>query len=78
MFLNTLWPSDHEFLKYNLACVFVVSSSHADPMDQFQKLTQQQSCQQHQQPNKLPRWFCPNIIRYYLLLHDVSDGDQSK
>ena len=58
--------------------IFVVSSSHADPLDQFGKLTQQQHTQQHQHANQLPKWFCPNIFRYYVLLHDVVEGEQAK
>lgn len=77
-FLQVAVPSDHEFLKHYLACIFVVTSSHPDPMEQFSKLTQQQHQQQHQNANKLPKWFCPNVLRYYVLLHDVVDGDEAK
>ena len=55
-----------------------MSSSHADPLDQFGKLTQQQHTQQHHHANQLPKWFCPNIFRYYVLLHDVVEGEQAK
>ena len=53
--------------------VFVVSTSNASVMDQFERLTQQQHQRQHQQPHKLPKWFCPNILTYYVLLSDVVD-----
>lgn len=26
-------------------------------------------------PAKLPKWFCPNVLRYYVLLHDSTDAD---
>ena len=58
--------------------IFVVSSSHASPMEQFASLTQQQHQQQHQQPNKLPHWFCPNVLNYYVLIHDVAAEDLNK
>jgi hypothetical protein len=58
--------------------MFVVSSSHPDPMEEFIKLTQLQHTQQHQQPHKLPKWFTPNILRYYVLIHDVSEQLESK
>lgn len=58
--------------------IFVVSTNHAEPLDMFHKLNQQQHQQQHQAPKKLPRWFCPNIFKYYVLLHDVTDGEESK
>jgi len=58
--------------------MFVVSSSHADPMEEFSRLTQQQHTQQHQQPHKLPKWFSPNILRYYVLVHDVTEQAEAK
>jgi len=58
--------------------MFVVSSSHADPMEEFSRLTQQQHAQQHQQQHKLPKWFSPNILRYYVLVHDVTEQAEAK
>jgi len=58
--------------------MFVVSSSHADPMEEFSRLTQQQHSQQHQQPHKLPKWFSPNVLRYYVLVHDVTEQAEAK
>jgi len=60
------------------AGMFVVSSSHADPMEEFSRLTQHQHTQQHQQPHKLPKWFSPNILRYYVLVHDVTEQAEAK
>jgi len=60
------------------AGMFVVSSSHADPMEEFSRLTQQQHAQQHQQQHKLPKWFSPNILRYYVLVHDVTEQAEAK
>ena len=47
-------------------------------MDQFAKLTQEQHQQQHQHANKHPKWFCPNVLRYYILIHDVLDAEENK
>lgn len=58
--------------------MFVVSSFHADPMEEFSRLTQQQHAQQHQQQHKLPKWFSPNILRYYVLVHDVTEQAEAK
>ena len=65
-------------LTQGAAGMFVVSSSHADPMEEFSRLTQQQHAQQHQQPHKLPKWFSPNILRYYVLVHDVTEQAEAK
>lgn len=56
----------------------VVSTSHLDPMDAFAKLVQQQVLQQQQVPAKLPKWFMTNIYKYFVLLHDVTEGEESK
>ncbi|XP_014675931.1 PREDICTED: trafficking protein particle complex subunit 8-like [Priapulus caudatus] len=77
-FLQVLPPAEHEFLRHYVACIFVVSTNHAEPLDIFHKLNQQQHQQQHQTPKKLPKWFSPNIFKYYVLLHDVTDGEESK
>jgi len=54
-FIKVGYPEDHEFLKHFLSCMFVVSTSHLDPIDQFQKLIVQQ--QQPVTPNQSPKWF---------------------
>lgn len=72
--LPELWILDPQCL----SGMFIVSTSHPDPMEEFQKLTQLQHTQQHQQPHKLPKWFSPNILRYYVLLHDVAEHDEVK
>jgi hypothetical protein len=89
VFIKTGHVGDHEFLKHFLSCIFVVSTGHIDPLDRFQKLVsehqqtvqQQQQQQQQSQAQRFPKWFFPNIgniYRYFVLLHDVSDGEISK
>ena len=56
----------------------VVSTSHLDPMDAFKELDKEQAQQQQQVPAKLPKWFMPEIYKYYVLLHDVTVGEESK
>ncbi|KAL4234283.1 Trafficking protein particle complex 8 [Mactra antiquata] len=65
VFLQTLPQSDHEFLKHCLASM-------------LQTLSSSQQQQQSQFPNKLPLWFSPNILKYYVLLHDVVEAEASK
>ena len=60
----------------------MVSTGHLDPLDQFQKLIiqQQQTIQQASQ-NSSPKWFFPNVqsvFKYFVLLHDVQEGEISK
>lgn len=59
-------------------CIFVVSSNHTDPLAMLQTLSSSQQQQQSQFPNKLPHWFSPNILKYYVLVHDVVEAEASK
>ncbi|KAJ8303460.1 hypothetical protein KUTeg_019856 [Tegillarca granosa] len=58
--------------------IFVVSSGHSDPISMFNNLADQQIQQQTQFPTKMPRWFCPTVMKYYVLLHDVTEGEDAK
>lgn len=58
--------------------LFVVSSGHSDPITAFNTLSSNQHQQQTQFPTKMPRWFCPGILKYYVLLHDVVEGEDAK
>ncbi|XP_076064729.1 trafficking protein particle complex subunit 8 homolog l(3)76BDm [Oratosquilla oratoria] len=74
-FLHIQYPSDHEFTKHYIACIIVVSSGSENPLDQLNRLSQYQHQQQHQTPARYPKWFCPNLLKYYLLVHDTTTGD---
>jgi hypothetical protein len=81
-------PSDIDFLKTYLSCIFVISADEEDPIGELTKLIQQQHTQQHggaESANSLgpahcapPKWFLPNILKYYVVLHDVEDGNEEK
>uniref|UniRef100_A0A8C7IB40 Trafficking protein particle complex subunit 8 n=1 Tax=Oncorhynchus kisutch TaxID=8019 RepID=A0A8C7IB40_ONCKI len=77
-FLQSMPASDHEFLNHYLACLLVVSSSEAVPVEQFHKLSQEQHMIQHNGEYTNPKWFIPNTLKYYVLLHDMSQGDEQR
>uniref|UniRef100_A0A8C6T4M2 Trafficking protein particle complex 8 n=1 Tax=Neogobius melanostomus TaxID=47308 RepID=A0A8C6T4M2_9GOBI len=77
-FLQTMPSSEHEFLNHYLACLLVVSSSETVPFEQFLKLSQEQHQIQHSGEYSSPKWFIPNTLKYYVLLHDVSQGDDHR
>ncbi|KAM4629221.1 trafficking protein particle complex subunit 8 isoform 2-T2 [Polymixia lowei] len=77
-FLQSMPASDHEFLNHYLACLLVVSSSEAVPVEQFLKLSQEQHRIQHSGDYTNPKWFIPNTLKYYVLLHDMSEGDEQR
>uniref|UniRef100_A0A915NXK4 Uncharacterized protein n=1 Tax=Meloidogyne floridensis TaxID=298350 RepID=A0A915NXK4_9BILA len=89
-FIHWLEPSEHEFLRTYLACIFVVSTADSDPLN---KLAELQAEQQWEQQNEggnstakrispahcvSPKWFFPNVLKYYVLLHDNSLQDLDK
>uniref|UniRef100_A0A7N9AN94 Trafficking protein particle complex 8 n=1 Tax=Mastacembelus armatus TaxID=205130 RepID=A0A7N9AN94_9TELE len=77
-FLQSMPASDHEFLNYFLACLLVVSSTEAVPVEQFLKLSQEQHRVQHSGEYTNPKWFIPNTLKYYVLLHDMSEGNEHR
>lgn len=55
--------------------MIVVSSAESNVNDTLQQMGQQLQQMQNMTPAKLPKWFCPNVLRYYVLLHDSVDSD---
>ena len=56
----------------------MASSGEAEPVEQFSKLSQEQHRIQHNNDYSYPKWFIPNTLKYYVLLHDVSAGDEQR
>ncbi|KAJ8376842.1 hypothetical protein SKAU_G00074220 [Synaphobranchus kaupii] len=77
-FLQSMPASEHEFLNHYLACMLVVSSREATPVEEFLKLSQEQHRIQHSGEHSFPKWFIPNTLKYYVLLHDIDDGDEQR
>ncbi|KAK6642613.1 hypothetical protein RUM43_004115 [Polyplax serrata] len=75
-FLQVQFPSDHEFTKHLLGCLLVTSS--VDPPETLQLLLQSLQQMQAIGPNRLSRWFMPNIFKFYVLVHDSKDGNKAK
>nr|CAD7568876.1 unnamed protein product [Timema californicum] len=77
-FLQVQFPSDHEFTKHYIACVLVAASTEGNPAELLQHMSQQLQQLQNLTPAKLPKWFSPGVMRYYVLVHDITDGDSAK
>lgn len=58
--------------------LLVVSSTEAVPLEQFLKLSQEQHRIQHSGEYTNPKWFIPNTLKYYVLLHDMSEGNEER
>lgn len=56
----------------------MVSSTEAVPSEQFLKLSQEQHRIQHSGEYSSPKWFIPNTLKYYVLLHDVGEGSEDR
>lgn len=71
------WALLVNVLNVNLG-MLVVSSSEPEPVEQFLKLSQEQHRIQHSSEYMYPKWFIPNTLKYYVLLHDVSTGEEQR
>lgn len=60
---------------FSFLAVFVVSSSHIDPLGVFSQLVTKQK---QSEQSKHPKWLSPHVYYYYVLLHDVSEGNDQK
>lgn len=74
-FLQVQYPSDHEYTKHFLACLLVVSSADANPVESMIQLAQTLNQLQVLAPTKLPKWFNGNVLRYYVMVHDNIEGN---
>lgn len=74
LYLQSLPVVEQEYLKHQLGCVFVVSTQCAQPLDQFNALVQLQHRNQHDRTGASVQYFAPNVIKYFILIHDVSSG----
>ncbi|XP_044765765.1 trafficking protein particle complex subunit 8 [Coccinella septempunctata] len=74
-FLQVQYPSDHEYTKHFLACILVVSSTDTNPAESMIQLAQNLNQMYSSTPGKLPKWFSSNILKYYIIIHDVIDGN---
>lgn len=72
IFFKVQYPSEHEFLKHFLACILVINS--CDNVDTFGTLEQNLNQVQNTVSGKLPKWFNPNILKYYVIVHDNIEG----
>lgn len=81
IFFMVQFPSDHEFTRHLVACLVVVSSADANPVEQAHQLTKKIKMMQNITPPKLPKWISPTsdeALNCYVMLHDGSSGDISK
>jgi hypothetical protein len=54
--------------------IYIVSTSHIDPIDQFKKL----ELEQQSVISSKNRWLTNNMYKYYVLLHDAQDVEFNK
>lgn len=81
IFFMVQFPSDHEFTRHLVACLIVVSSADANPVEQAHHLTKKVKMMQNITPPKLPKWISASsddALNCYVMLHDGSSGDISK
>jgi len=79
-FFQLLKPLEHEFIRHILACMIVVSTQNPDPMGAFVAINAKQAKMQQTADNEnaYVKWFSPHTFKYYVLLHDASEGHEFK
>lgn len=74
-FLAVQYPSDHEFTRHFVACMIVVSSDEANILTSIENTLKILLQLQNQvAPQRFPKFFSSNILRYYVILHDKVNG----
>ena len=60
--------------------MIVVSTQNPDPMGAFVAMNSKQAKMQQTADNENThvKWFSPHTFKYYVLLHDVSEGHEFK
>ena len=60
--------------------MIVVSTRNPDPMGAFVSINAKQTALQQSTTNESPyvKWFSSNTFKYYVLLHDASEGHEFK
>uniref|UniRef100_F1KRT5 Trafficking protein particle complex subunit 8 n=1 Tax=Ascaris suum TaxID=6253 RepID=F1KRT5_ASCSU len=80
-------PAEHELLRTYVACVFAVSTEDGDPVGELARLVHLQHTQQHGGATLQsigpaqcvpPKWLLPNVLKYYVLVDDVSLADEAR
>lgn len=74
-FFQVQFPSDHEFTRHYMACMFVVSSSESEPLEALNTLIHHLHTLQNSAQAKVPKWFTSNVLKYFILLHDTNDAN---
>ena len=74
LYLQTLPVVEHEYLKHQFGCIFAVSTQCSNPVEQLRTLSQVQHKYQHDRVGSNTPYFSPNILKYYILVHDVNSG----
>lgn len=77
-FYQVQFPSDHEFIRHYLACMFVISSSENEPLETLNTLIQHLHTLQNSAQAKVPKWFTSNVLKYFVLLHDTNNANYEK
>ncbi|KAI1731495.1 ER-Golgi trafficking TRAPP I complex 85 kDa subunit domain-containing protein [Ditylenchus destructor] len=89
-FLYWFEPAEHDYLRAYLCCIFVVSTSDIDPMEELNRLQYQQHLQQHGGNDHAasglslpphcapPKWMLPNILKFYVLVQDLSTDNEER
>lgn len=78
IFLSIQSQSDHEFTRHFLSCLIVLSTSDPNSLETAHLLTRKVQVMQNTTPPKVPKWFTPDALNCYVLLHDPTQGNVTR
>ena len=80
--LHNIPVMEHEYIRYYVSVILMVSSHQSDPIAIFEQLNlklasiiQKQQETKPENRNSQPKFLADHLIKTYVLLHDVSNGD---
>lgn len=78
IFLSVQSQLDHEFTRHFLSCLIILSTSDPNSLETAHSLTRKVQVIQNTTPPKVPKWFTPDALNCYVLLHDPSQGNVTR
>ena len=80
--LHNISVMEHEYIRYYVSVILMVSSHQSDPIAIFEQLNlklasilQKQQETKPENRNSQPKFLTDHLIKTYVLLHDVSNGN---
>lgn len=77
-FLQVQYPSDHDCTEHYIMCLYVISSAENNALESIEIL--KKHFRKFKSARIFPKWFPTKkeVLNYFVLLHDVTEGNLTK